>query len=591
MRPLDKRLLRHARSTRSFLVTTVVIGALTAGLVIVQAFLLAGVIVAGFVDGAGLASQRGALLALSVVIVGRALLAWLSEVSAHAAAARAKSELRLAVLDHAVELGPVWLAGNRSGELTTLTTRGVDALDGYFAKYLPQLVLAAVVPAAVLVAIGTQDLLSAVLVAATLPLIPVFMVVIGIFTRRHVDRQWTSLAVLSGHFLDVVAGLPTLKLFGRAAAQEASIRAVGEQYRTTTMGVLRVSFLSALVLELIATLSVAVVAVAIGLRLVYGDMTLAAGLTVLLLAPEAYLPIRMVGQQFHAAAEGVGAAERMLAVLDAPVPMAGGAGTVADLRTADLVISDLSVTYPGRDVPALARCSTLIRHGAVTAVAGVNGSGKSTLLAVLMGFVGPDSGAVQVRSGGAVTRLADVDPQAWRAQVSYLPQSPYLGSGTLAQAVRLGSPAATDAEVLDALRMAGLDVECADAARTLPQGLDTAIGEDGVGLSAGQARRVALARTLCRDTPLVLLDEPSAALDTETEEIVVRALGALRRRGRTVVVVAHRPALLLAADEVITLPAPAGEVEDEQSAAPVPMVGPTAGSLVGTGAPAWTERA
>ncbi len=591
MRPLDKRLLRYARGTRPFLVTTVMIGGLTAGLVIVQAFLLARIIVAGFSEGAGLASQRGAILALAAVVVGRALLAWLSEVSAHAAAARAKSELRRAVLDHAVELGPVWLAGTRSGELTTLITRGVDALDGYFARYLPQVVLAAVVPVAVLVAIGTQDLLSAVLVVVTLPLIPVFMVLVGIFTRRHVDRQWTALSALSGHFLDVVAGLPTLKLFGRARAQEASIRAVGEQYRTTTMAVLRVSFLSALVLELIATLSVAVVAVAIGLRLVYGEITLSAGLTVLLLAPEAYLPIRMVGQQYHTAAEGVGAAQRMLAVLDTPLPMVGAARVGADMREADLVVSDVTLRYPDRDPPALAGCSAVIRNGVVTALAGVNGSGKSTLLAALMGFLSPDSGEIQVRSDGEVVRLSDVDPQAWRAQVSYLPQSPYLGSGSVAQAVRLGRPGATDAEVVEALRMAGLDVERADVTRTLPHGLQTVIGEDGVGLSAGQARRVALARTLCRDTPLVLLDEPSAALDADTEEAVVRALDALRRRGTTVVVVAHRPALLLAADEVITLSAPASEVADEPGVAYGPMVGPLAGPATGTAAPAWTERA
>ena len=227
VRPLDPRLLRHARSTRRFLAVTVVIGVLTAGLVITQAFVLARILVAGFQEGASLADERSAIVLLAILVLGRAALAWATESSANASSAQAKSELRAAVLDHAVRLGPVWLAGTRSGELTTLSTRGVDALDGYYARYLPQLVLACIVPVAVVVAIATQDLLSAVLVALTLPLIPLFMVIIGTFTRRSVDRQWSALAMLSGHFLDVVAGLPTLKAFGRSKAQTLDPRRGG----------------------------------------------------------------------------------------------------------------------------------------------------------------------------------------------------------------------------------------------------------------------------------------------------------------------------------------------------------------------------
>ena len=586
MRPLDPRLLRHARSTRRFLAGTVVIGVLTAALVIVQAFVLARIVVAGFQQGASLEDERGAMIVLAGVVLGRAALAWATESSANASSAQAKSELRAAVLDHAVRLGPVWLAGTRSGELTTLSTRGVDALDGYYARYLPQLVLACIVPVAVIAAIATQDVLSAVLVALTLPLIPLFMVVIGTFTRRSVDRQWSALAMLSGHFLDVVAGLPTLKAFGRGKAQTATLAEVGDRYRRTTMGVLRVSFLSALVLELVATLSVAVVAVAIGLRLVSGGMTLTAGLTALLLAPEAYLPIRLVGQYFHAAAEGVGAAERMLAVLETPLPMTGSSTLVPDLGTAEIVVRDVTVRYPDRTAPALEHQDLVVRPGVVTALAGPNGSGKSTLLALLMGFVAPVEGVVLVRgTDGSEVSLADLDPDAWRTQISYLAQSPYLGAGTVADSVRLGAPDATDADVRRALASAGLDLDDPEVARTLPEGLATAVGEGGAGLSAGQVRRVALARTLCRDTPLVLLDEPTSALDGTTEQVVVDAVDALRRAGRTVVLVAHRPALLVAADVVLALE-PGVSIHDRSA-------GDEAASLVDVAAtaPAWTERA
>jgi thiol reductant ABC exporter CydD subunit len=582
---MDPRLLRHAGSTRRFLGVTVTIGVATALLIIAQAFLLARVVVAGFQDGATLSSQRVPLLLLAGVLAGRVLLAWATEAAAHASAASAKSELRGAVLEHAVRLGPVWLSGTRTGELTTLTTRGIDALDGYFSRYLPQLVLAGIVPLAVVVAMATQDVLSAVLVLVTLPLIPLFMIVIGTFTKRQVDQQWAALSRLSGHFLDVVAGLPTLKIFGRSAAQATTIAEVGDRYRRTTMGVLRVSFLSALVLELVATLSVAVVAVAIGLRLVYGGMTLTAALTVLLLAPEAYLPIRLVGQQFHAAAEGLGAAERMVAVLETPVAMRGVRSDIPDLTRTSIVLDRVTVSYPGRREPALDEESLVIEPGVVTAVSGVNGAGKSTLLALLMGFIEPSAGEVRLRSTVTDDALDSFDADAWRSRIAYVPQAPYLGEGRLGALVRLGAPDATDDEVLSALTAAGLDLGDPGVRATLPAGLDTRVGEGGVGLSAGQVRRVALARALCRDAALVLLDEPTSALDSTTERVVVDSLAELRSRGTTVVVVAHRPAVLVAADRVVV-------IEATERPTPEPLV-QEAEALAGTAATAqpWTERA
>ncbi|MFM2438212.1 MAG: hypothetical protein RLZ55_1031, partial [Actinomycetota bacterium] len=458
--------------------------------------------------------------------------------------ARAKSELRTALVEHVMALGPVWLARRGEGELATLTTRGIDALDAYFARYLPTLVLAVTVPLLGGLAILTQDLLAAVIVALTIPLIPLFMVLIGRLTESRMQRQWRTLGVLSGHFLDVVAGLPTLAVFGRAKAQAASIRRIGDHYRVATLRVLRVSFLSSFALELLATLSVAMIAVSIGLRLVDGSFTLYAGLAVLILAPEVYLPLRMVGANFHAAAEGLGAAEQVFDVLDVPLPVRGTSTDIPNPAAVPIVAEHLSVAYEGRDAPALDDVSLRIAPATITAIVGPSGGGKSTLLAALLGFVAPTSGRLVV----GATDLADLDPDRWRAHAADVPQSPRLMSMSLRENLALGRPQATDAQLLDALVAAGAGTLVAD----LPEGLDTQMGEGGRALSVGQLRRVALARAFVRDAPLLLLDEPTAALDVETEADVLRAVRA-HASGKTVVVVAHRASLVDIADAVIEI--------------------------------------
>ena len=316
VKPVDPRLLRYARTTRVFLAGSVLLGLAGAGLVVAQAVLIADVVAGGFQRGYGTGALRGDLLALAAVAVGRALVAWLTELCAYRAGAAVKSQLRQRLLEHATALGPGWLTGRRSGELTTLATRGVDALDDYFARYLPQLGLAVVVPAVVLARIGAADWVSALTIVLTLPLIPLFMVLVGWATRDRMDRQWRLLARLSGHFLDVVAGLPTLKVFGRAKIQAENIQRITSDYRRATLRTLRIAFLSSFVLELLATISVALVAVGIGMRLVHGELDLRTGLMVLVLAPEAYLPLRQVGANYHAAAEGLAAAEEVFQVLE-----------------------------------------------------------------------------------------------------------------------------------------------------------------------------------------------------------------------------------------------------------------------------------
>ncbi|WP_236257892.1 thiol reductant ABC exporter subunit CydD [Streptomyces hygroscopicus] len=575
MKPIDSRLLRYARATRFFLAASVALGLVGAGLVIAQAMLIAEIVVGAFQRGDGAGALTLPLGLLALVALGRAVVSWLTELAAHRASAAVKSELRLRLLERAVRLGPSWLDSQRTGALTTLATRGIDALDDYFARYLPQLGLAVVVPVAVLARIVTADWISALIIVVTLPLIPLFMVLIGWATQSRMDRQWRLLSRLSGHFLDVVAGLPTLKVFGRAKAQAASIRAITADYRRATLKTLRLAFLSSFALELLATVSVALVAVDIGMRLVHGEMDLFTGLMVLVLAPEAYLPLRQVGAQYHAAAEGLAAADEVFAVLERALPSSAADGSPApDARGAALTLDGLMVRHPGRTAPSLARTSFEIRPGETVAVVGPSGAGKSTLLNAVLGFAVPDQGRVLI--GGR--DLASLDPESWRRQIAWVPQRPYLFAGTIAENVRLARPDADDEAVRAALR----DADAYRFVSALPDGIETRLGEMGAGLSAGQRQRIALARAFLADRPVLLLDEPTANLDGETEASVVEAVRRLAE-GRTVLLVVHRPALLPLADRVLRLPGP--------TASPLPASGGGSGRVSVAGARAGATGA
>jgi len=539
-KPLDPRLLHYARGVRTLLIGSVAVASGTAVLVVAQAFCLGYVVSRVFLDGASLDDVRSVLVVLALVVLGRALLATVGETLSQRAATRTSAQLREAMLAHVVRLGPIWLSGERRGQVATLATRGIDSVEPYVARYLPSLVIAVIVPLTVGVAILTQDFVAALIVAVTAPLIPVFMALIGMYTQSATAKQWTTLGVLSGHFLDVVAGLPTLKAFGRERAQSQRMAEFDRRYRSATMGVLRISFLSSFVLELLATISVAVVAVSIGVRLLDGDLTLQTGLTVLVLAPEVYLPIRAVGAQFHAAADGIDAAEQVFAILGTDPAITGSR---TDIPAGDVVVDDVTVTYPGADVVSLAPVSLTVCAGRITAVVGPSGVGKSTLLAALQGFVAPTAGRVTV--GGV--DLATLDPVAWRSRLGVVGQDPVLVGPTVADDVRLRRPHATDAEVDAALRAAGIDPA------TLPEGAASRVGDLASDVSAGQRRRVALARVLLDPPPLVMLDEPTAGLDDATEIDVVDAIRRLARAGSAVVVVAHRPSLVEGADEIVEL--------------------------------------
>ncbi len=557
MRALDPRLLRYARSTRTFLYVSVALGSLAALLIVAQAWLLADVVAGAFASGEGLARLQTPLVSLLCVVVARAAVAWGAELAASSCSATAKSQLRAALLERVAKGSVDSSRRERTGELATLATRGIDALDGWFSLYLPQLLLAVIVPLTVLVAIFAGDWISGAIVALTIPLIPLFMALVGATTRERMNRQLRTLQRLAGHFLDVVAGLPTLKVFGRAKAQAASIREVSERYRTTALSTLKITFLSSLILELVATISVALVAVAIGLRLMSGQLDLRTALFVLVLAPEAYLPLRRLGANYHASAEGMAAAEQVFAVLPrsgthdgegqasgGPLAAGGTRIDVPDAATLGLTIEGVRIAYPGRGAPVLDDISLGVEPGEITALAGPSGCGKSSLLSVLLGFLAPKRGTVRV---GDID-LAELDLDAWRSQIAWVPQRPHLFASTIAENVRIGRREASKEEISGACSRVGLD----ELVARLPEGVETVLGEHGAGLSAGERQRVALARAFLRDAPLLLLDEPTASLDGETEEQVAEAVRDLCQ-GHTVVLVAHRPALLDIADRVLTL--------------------------------------
>ncbi len=537
MRALDRRLLRHGRSSRWFLLLSVMLGVATAVCVLAQALILASAISAVFLGDADLAAIAPDLWLLAAVIVSRAVLAHWQETAAARASAAVKSQLRGALVRRTVAEGP---RGLRTGEVAQLATRGVDALDPYFARYLPQVVLTGVVTPLFLVAVWVTDWISGLVILVTVPIVVLFMVVAGLAARRTTDRQWRTLALLANHFLDIVDGLTTLRVFGRARAQQDAVESVTDEYRRATMGVLRIAFISSFVLELFTSLSVAIVAVQVGLRLIGGDVGLHVALVVLLLAPEAFAPLRQLGANHHAAAEGVSVGEKILDFLDAPAPRRGWRTLPA--VTTGLVAEGLTVRRAdGRTT--LAPVSFELKPGEVVAVVGPSGSGKTTLVEVILGFQEPCLGIVRI--GGVP--LTDADHRRWLDQIAWLPQRPTLIDGSVADNIRLGAPDATDDDVRAALAQAACGE--IDPGRRLV--------ENGADLSTGQRQRIALARCFlraARGAALVLLDEPTAHLDTVTEARVLAAVRGLAA-GRCVLMVAHRPAAVDAADRIVDVTA------------------------------------
>jgi thiol reductant ABC exporter CydD subunit len=544
MRALDPRLLRRARAARHLLYGDAAIGVVATLLVVAQATLLARIVARAF-DGAPLGSLRVELVLLVAAFAARGACAWGFEVAGRRAAGTVLSELRLALVERRLRSQPAALDGTEAGEVAAAAVQGVDALESYFARYLPQVVLATIVPLVVLVYVGSIDLVSALVMLLTLPLVPVFMWLIGRYTAERTEERWVALRLLSTHFLDVVRGLPTLVAFNRSRGYAKNVEDVSERYRRATMGTLRVSFLSGAVLELAATLGVALVAVTIGIRLVNGGLGLEAGLTVLVLAPELYVPLRQLGAQYHASADGLAVAARMLDLLEAPAETpARGLRVPPSPAVATVRFESVSFAYPARDGLVLDGLDLELRTGETVALVGASGAGKSTAASLLLRLAEPTAGRVTVGSAD----LAGCRAEDWRRHVAWLPQRPLLVRGTVADNIRFGLPTASEERVRAAAGLAGADA----FVRALPDGYATVVGDGGRELSAGERQRLGLARAFMRDAPLVILDEPTANLDPASAELVADAVERLRA-GRTVLLIAHRPELARRADRVVTL--------------------------------------
>jgi thiol reductant ABC exporter CydD subunit len=535
----------------------VAVGLVGTAALVAQAVLLGAIVEEVLIGHAGPARTVPALVALGAAFVLRAGAAWVGEVAAHRTSASVTSTLRRQLLTRAVALGPSWLAGERTGELAASATQGVDALDGYFARYLPTLVLSALTPVVLLACIVVRDWFSALILAVTVAVIPLFMILLGLEATRNADRQWARLSGLAATFYDLLQGLPTLRAFGRTDDGRATLERANRELHDETMSTLKVAFLSSLALETMASVGTALVALFLGLRLLHGTLPLGTALAILVLAPEVYLPLRRAGAEFHSSAEGRAAAARILDVLDdadaadagpagATAPSTGAAATrpLPDPARHPLRLSGVTVRHTGRTQPVLDGVDLLLRPGEHLAVVGESGSGKSTLLHVVMGFVVPESGAVLVGD----RPLSDDCLRAWRRHTAWVPQRPALVRGTLEENLRLGNPDATEAEVRLALERSGLD----GLVGRLPGGLATPVGEGGLTLSAGERQRIAIGRAVLRDVPVVLLDEPTAHLDAAREEELREALTPWLE-GRTVVMAAHRGGLVGRVDRTVTL--------------------------------------
>ena len=542
--PVDRRLVRESRPARVHLALAGAIGVLSAVLVVAQAALLGYIVASAARHHATLATLEGQLIALAGVLCARALADGAFELSGRWGAIRVMSDLRGRLVRRLLLTSPEQRPGTgRTGELASTAVQGVDALEAYFAGYLPQLVLAALVPLAVIGWVFTLDPVTAAILALTVPLLVLFMVLIGKGAQAQARQRWQALALLGSHFLDVVQGLPTLRAYRREHAQERTLAEVGESYRAETIATLRIAFLSALVLELCAMIGTALVAATIGVQLVQGTLGLQAGLTVLLLAPELYGPLRQVGTQFHASSDASAASQRIFDAIDSPPSIARPLDPrpLPNPARAAIRLENVGYEYPQREGHVLAGVALELEPGQITALVGPSGSGKSTLARLIMRLADPTAGRITC----AGVDLRDIDPDRWRGQIAWVPQRPTLFTGTIAENIALSVPGATRAEIRRAAREAGADVFI----EALPEGIDTPVGEGARRLSAGQAQRIALARTFLADRPLLLLDEPTAHLDHDSARAIGETIERLAR-GRTTLLIVHHPELAELADHV-----------------------------------------
>jgi len=515
----------------AWLKISIIIGLVSGLLLIAQAWLLANIINAVVFENSDLAEVMPWLWTMLVIFLTRSTLSWASEQVAFYAAIQVKLQLREKLYLHIQKLGPAWLSNERSGNIANTLSDGIEALEAYYAKYIPAMSLVALIPLAMLVFIFPADWVSGLIMLATAPFIILFMILIGHGTEKRNQKQWKQLAHMSSHFLDVIQGLPTLKLFNASRREASVIAKISDDYRIGTMSVLRVAFLSSLVLEFFSSLSIALVAIVIGFRLLSGDMDFFYGFFILLLAPEFYFPLRNMGTHYHARMEAIGAAERIIEVLNTkPNSKLGTQTTVPPINQSTIQFLDVSFEYPdGRK--ALQSLNLQIPANKTLALIGASGSGKTSIINLLLGFLTPTSGKILI--GGIP--LNEIKPQTWRQQLAWLPQKPQIFPATVANNIRLGQEDAAISRVISTAQQA----HASEFIEQLPDGYNTLIGEGGQGLSGGQIQRIALARAFLKNAPLFIFDEATANLDLQSETLVQQAINTLTKN-RTVVMIAHR---------------------------------------------------
>ncbi|WP_407276641.1 thiol reductant ABC exporter subunit CydD [Halothiobacillus sp. DCM-1] len=543
----DRWLRQRAAAVRSPLQASIALGAFNGFLLIVQSGLLAQALTAVAIHHAPLNAVFWPLLAIAVIFLLRAGVLYAQQRFAFETGARLRAGLRAELFAHIARLGPAWSRQQRSGAIATSLVDGVEALDKYFSLYLPQMQLAVIVPAIILIVVFPFDWVSGLILAITAPLLPVFMIIIGKQTEALNQAQWQTLTRMGAHFFDMIEGLTTLKLFGAARREAAFIGQIADEYRQSTMKVLRVAFLSSMVLEFLAAISIAMVAVYVGFRLMYGDIAYVNGIFVLLLAPEFYLPLRSLGAQFHARLDALGAVEPLIELLNTPppVPVTGQLALPRPLAAPTIQLTGLRFAYPtAPDQPILDTIDATLPAGKRTALVGASGAGKTTLSQLLLGFLSPQAGSLLIDG----VPLAQIDPAHWRAALAWLPQNPTLFFGSIEDNIApMRRP-----DHASALREAAAAAEALDFIEALPQGFQTRVGDRGQGLSGGQIQRIALARAFYKDAPVVVLDEPTASLDPLSERAVNTAIERLAQ-GRTVLMIAHRLASIERADQILLL--------------------------------------
>ncbi len=543
---MGRRLLRVARPGLLFLALAVGCGLLGGIATIVQWSAFAAIVARAFLGGEGLGGLQTPFVLFLGAVAIRALLAWAREVLAQIGATRATTALRAQFVAQMQRLGPARLRGEQTGAIVASATGGIDRLEPYFARFLPQSALSQLVPLIIAAAVWPRDWASAILLLATAPVLPILMILVGTYTEERINRQWLALTRLKAAFLDAIQGLPTIRTLGQTAIGQERVARQSETFRERTMRALRYAFLSSFVLEFITSVAIALVAVTLGLRLLAGGLAFEPAFLVLLLAPEFYRPLRELGTHHHAGMEGKAAAEQIFALLDQPVPDECAAGTSALGGSAAPLVTlhDVRYTYPGAAYPALDGVTLRLTPGERVALVGPSGAGKSTIVNLLLGFLAPERGVIAADGHP----LHDFSAEAWRERVALVPQRPYLFAGSVLDNLRLARPHATLADAQSAAVLAGAD----DFIAALPQGYDTPLGEGGARLSKGQAQRIAIARAFLKDAPVLILDEPTAHLDPASEAIVRDALERLAA-GRTTLIVAHRFGTVRGADRIVVL--------------------------------------